>query len=174
MMNRQQKQQFVETLKTDFSDAQAAFFVGVRGLTVSQLQHLRNEVRTKGGKLKVAKITLMRRAIDELDVATNLSPLLKHQLAVIFAQKETPAIAKAVYEYSKQNNQLELVGGFLDSSVLDKHAVIKLASLPPKEVLLAQLCGTLNAPIAGLARVSTMLMLKLLFALKEIEKKKSS
>ncbi len=174
MMNHQQKQQFVETLKTDFSDAQAAVFVGVKGLNVSQIQVLRRQVRANGGTLKVAKITLMRRAIDSLDFAADLSPLLKHQLAVIFAQNESPAIAKALYEYSKENKKLEVVGGFLDTKILDKQAVIKLASLPSKEILLAQTCGTLKAPLSGLSCVLSMLILRLLFVLHQIEKKKSS
>merc|ERR1712146_502076 len=106
-------------------------------------------------------------AIDSLDIAADLSPMLKHQLAVVFAREEAPAIAKMVYEYSKKNKQLEVVGGLLESSVLDKQAVIKLASLPSKEVLLAHVCGTLNAPISGLARAMNMMVLKLLFALKE-------
>ena len=174
MMNRQQKQKFVETLKTDFSDAQAAFLVGVRGLNVSQIQGLRSQIRDKGGKLKVAKITLMRRAIDSLDFAADLSPLLKHQLAVVFVENESPAIAKVLYEFSKKNKQLEVVGGFLDAKVLDKQAIIKLASLPSKEILLAQVCATLKAPLSGLAVVLNMLILRLLFVLNQIEKKKSS
>lgn len=174
MMNYQQKQQFVEALTADFSTAQAAFLVGVQGLSVAEIQGLRRTVRTEGGSLKVAKITLMRRAIDSLEVATDLAPFLKHQLAVIFAQKESPAIAKALYEFSKKNKQLEVVGGFLDTKVLDKQAVIMLASLPSKEILLAQTLGTLQAPIVSLARVLNMLVLRLLFVLKQIEEKKSS
>jgi large subunit ribosomal protein L10 len=174
MMNRQQKEKFVETLKADFSDAQAAFLVGVRGLSVSQIQGLRAQVRQNGGKLKVAKITLMKRAIDDLACADDLNLLLKHQLAVIFAQSESPAIAKILQNYSKENSLFEVVGGFLDTRVLDKQAVMKLASLPSKEILLAQTCGTLIAPISGLATVLNMLILRLLFVLNQIEKKKSS
>ena len=81
-------------------------------------------------------------------------------------------MAKALNDFSKKNESLGLIAGCMDAQLLDKTAIVRIASLPSKEVLLAQLCGTLNAPLTSLVCGLNSMMTKLLIALKEVEKQK--
>ena len=173
-MNRQQKENVVEILKNSFETSQASFLVGYKGLNVAQVLKLRKQLRNQGASFKVAKVTLMKRVAHDVPSIGDLIPFFKDQVALVFAQHESPAIAKILYEFAKENKQLTVLGGCMDSVVLSKESVKILATLPSREILLAQVCGTLQAPISGLAHVLNMLILKLMFVLKKIEEKKAS
>lgn len=173
-MNRQQKEDVVETLKQDFETSQASFLVGYKGLNVAQVLKLRKQLRQQGGSFKVAKVTLMRRVASDVPSIEKLMPYFKDQVALVFAQSESPAIAKILYEFAKENQKLTIMAGCMDSVVLSKDSVKVLATLPSKEVLLAQVCGALKSPISGIVVVLNMLILRLLFVLKKIEEKKAS
>ncbi len=171
-MKRQQKQELVDQLHKSFSESQASFLVQYQSLTVAQMLQLRRNVRQTGGLLKVAKMRLVKRALDGVKCAQMLEPYCKGQLGVVFAFEEPPAVAKALYDFSKENEALKLIAGCLESQLLDVDAVIKIASLPSKKVLMAQLAGTIKSPITGFASVLRLLVQRLLFVLKEIENKK--
>ncbi|MGE0206263.1 MAG: 50S ribosomal protein L10 [Candidatus Babeliales bacterium] len=172
-MNRQEKKQMIDTLKNDFEKSNASFLVGYKGLTVSQLADLRKKLRPEGASLHVAKVTLMRRAIADIPVSNELSSLLGGQIAVVFAQKEVPSVAKVLSDFTKETETFSLIGGYFESSVLSQDSIKQLASLPSREVLLAQVCGTLKAPISKFAQVLNTILVRPLVVLKEIEKKKS-
>jgi large subunit ribosomal protein L10 len=171
-MNRQQKELVIKNLQESFNNSQASFIVGYQGMTVHQMQALRNQLREKGGKMQVAKARLMKRAVEGLEDAEQVRSFFKDQIALVFAENESPAIAKVLYEFSKENEALKLIIGRMDSQILNAQAVTRIASLPSREVLLGQVCGTLNAPIQGLASVLNTLVLKLLWTLKAVEKSK--
>ena len=173
-MNRQEKALVVDELKKDLLSSQASFVVVFRGLNVEKMQQLRSELRAKGGSLKVAKARLMKRAVGGEAGVSELSEFFKDQIGLVFADEEVAGVAKVLVDFSKENNALGLVTGYFDSRVVAKEKIAQIASLPPKEVLLAQLCGTLQAPISGLARALNMMILKLLFALKQIEDQKKN
>lgn len=166
-MNRQQKAEIVGSLKDSFSHSPASFLVGFQGLTVAQMQKLRSELRKQGGTLKVTKARLMRRAVDGLKGSEELAPFFKGQVGIVFA-KESPAVAKVLFEYAKNNEALKLVVGCLDEQLLNGASIARIATLPSKEVLLAQVCGTLQAPLAGCVRVLNMQIIRLLWTLKQV------
>lgn len=171
-MNRQQKALVIETLKKDFTDSKGSFFVGYRGLTVSQIRQLRSELRQNGGTLKVAKMRLVKRAIEGVEGADALNEYCKDQLGVVFVIDETSEVAKVLHQFSKKHKALRLVVCCLDSQLLDEKAIVRIASLPSKEVLLAQVCGAVKAPLAGFVQVLNVMILRLLWALKQIQDKK--
>jgi large subunit ribosomal protein L10 len=150
-MNRQGKEQVIESLKNDFAKSPASFVVSYKGLTVAQVQELRRSLNGKGGSLKVAKARLMKRAVSGLEGAQDLAPYLKEQIALVFSQKDPSAIAKALVDFAKNNDKLNVVAGSVDSKMMDKKTIQFFASLPSREILLAQLCGVLKAPVAKLA-----------------------
>jgi len=152
-MNRHDKEQIVQELKTDFSSREASFLVSYKGLSVAQVQTLRRKLRAHGGEFKVAKARLMKRAAEGVTGAEELSPYFKNQIALVFANKEVTPVAKILVEFSKENNALTLVVGCADKHLIELSEIKMLASLPSREILLAQLCGVLQAPIASLARV---------------------
>ena len=100
------------------------------------------------GMLKLQKFVLVKRAIEGMPGTDDLMPLLKDQVALVFADKESPAVAKVIYDFAKNNEKITVVGGFAASKVLAADTVKRIALLPSREVLLGQLSGILQAPIA--------------------------
>lgn len=175
-MNRQQKESVVELFHKDFLANKGTFFVSYTGLTVGQMQQLRRQLREKGGALKVAKMRLVKRALATVDGAEGLLSHCKNQLGVVFAydSAEVSGIAKTLSDFAKKNQALGLIVGCVDEQILDKTAIIRVASLPSKEVLLAQVCGTLNAPLTTFVYGLNSVLVKLVVALKEVEKQKQA
>lgn len=171
-MNRQQKESMVALLQENFSASQASFVVGVDGLTVEQLQSLRKQLRQEGGKLQITKVRIMKRATKENKAFECLDVFLKNQIGLVFVNKEIPSVAKLLCTFARQNEQLKVIGGCMDSSILDASMVDMVASLPSREVLLGQVAGTLQAPITALAYVLQQLIARLAYVLKAIEEQK--
>lgn len=171
-MNRQQKEATIQSLKERFSQSNAAFVVGYSGLSVVDMQKLRSELRKDGGILKIAKARLLKRAVGDLEDDSALTPYLKEQIGVVFASDEAPAVAKVLSMFSKSNKALQLVVGRLDGEVLDREGIMRIATLPSKEVLRAQLCRTLQAPITRLVFGLNMQIMQLLLVLKQVAEKK--
>jgi large subunit ribosomal protein L10 len=172
-MNRQQKVEVVNFLQDNFSKNAASFLIGFQGLTVGQLQKLRKELRESGSILKIAKARLVKRAIEDKDGGQDLLPFCKNQIGLVFADTDTPAAAKVLQQFSKEHEALKIIAGCLDSHLLDAASVVRIANLPSKDVLRAQLCGTLNMPMVSFVNVLNILILRLLWVLKKIEEKQS-
>jgi large subunit ribosomal protein L10 len=160
-MNRHEKESSIASLKEQFSKSQATFLVSYKGLTVMQLQKLRRAVRAEGGVVQVAKTTLMQRAVEGMGCADALAPYFKEQIALIFVGNEMPAVAKALKDFAKENEALGVVAGCADTTLMTSDMIMRIAALPSREVLLAQTCGTLKAPITKLACVLEALRQKL-------------
>lgn len=171
-MNRQEKAQVIESVKSGFEQSKAAFLVGYQGLTVKQLQSLRRELRAQGGSLQVVKARLMKRAASEVPSGKVLEPYFREQIGLVFASNESPAVAKVLHEFAKKNELLKLVAGSLGEQLLDSQAIVRIANLPSREVLLAQLCGTLQAPMTGLVSALNQVPLRLLWALNQYAQQK--
>lgn len=150
-MNRSQKEITVQELAQHFETNAGAFLVKVQGMTVNEIQSLRRGLRSCDSKVKVAKRRLVKIAIKDNEPARSLEPYLHDQIAVVFAPKDTAAAAKTIHDFTKKT-KLEIVVGLVESQLFDKDKVVRLASIPSREVLLAQLCGLLKAPVSALAR----------------------
>lgn len=150
-MNRSQKELLVQELKQDFQNNNSAFLIKIKGLTVNQAQTLRKGLRGCDSKMKVAKDRLVKIAIHDNASAQELNPFLKDQLAVVFVKKDSAAAAKVINDFTKLS-KLEIIVGLVESQIFDKDKIVRLASIPSREVLLAQLCGLLKAPVSSLAR----------------------
>lgn len=146
-MKKQHKQAAIENLEARFSSSQAAFLINYQGMTVAQLKALRFQLDDKGGSLKVAKNRLAKLALKGVSSCQGLDSLLVGQLAYVFSKGEITTVAKVLVDFAKKNDKLKVVAGCSESKVYDAKSVAVLASLPSREVLLAQLCGVLNAPV---------------------------
>lgn len=171
-MNRNDKEVLVESLRSNFSNSQASFLVKYKGLTVNQMQDLRKGLRTNDASLKVAKARLMKRAVDDIEGASQLSPYLHDQIGAVFATKSAPDVAKFLSGYAKENEAFQLLVGVIESKLYDAQSIQRIASLPSREVLLAQLCGTLQAPMTKTVTVLHLMIARLLFVLKQVEEQK--
>jgi large subunit ribosomal protein L10 len=170
-MDRQQKELVVSFLKKNFIGSQASFLVDFQGLSVNQMQNLRRELREKGGELKVAKARLIKRAVNG-EKSALLMPFCKDQIGVVFAEIEAPIVAKVLYDFSKKQESLRLIVGLLDSRLLNNQEIIRIASLPTREVLLMQVYWAMKMPIMHLATLLRMPVYKLLWLLQQLIEKK--
>ena len=148
-MNRHQKQEMVSFLQENFSQSPASFLLGVKGLTVEQMQYLRKSVRQEGGAVKVAKNTLLTIASQENEAAQQMQPYFQGQVAIVFAHDEPIQVARAIKESQKEAPAIEIKAGVVESKFADASRVEFFASLPPREQLLAQFCGALKAPLSA-------------------------
>lgn len=151
-MNRTEKSAAVAEVKELFSKANGAFLVNYQGLSVNALRTLRLKLRAEGAVFKVTKARLMKLAVNDDVVGKDFGTTFKNQVGLVFAMQEVPNVAKTIVEFSKTNVALGVVSGVFEARLMAKNDVIFLASIPPREVLLAQVAGSLQAIIAGLAR----------------------
>ncbi len=151
-MKTEQKNHVVESLRNDFSASEACFLVGVQGLSDAQLKKLRKNLTNKA-KIHVAKNTLSKIAIRDMEGVKELSPFFKNQIAVVFVKQEVPTVAKELHTLSKENEKFTLLAGYFDNQVIDQNTIKHIATIPSKEVLIARLCGLLKFPAARLAYV---------------------
>ena len=172
-MNRQQKEAVVTDFKKMFDQSQASFLVNYKGLNVKDLSSLRQSLRENGGKLKITKARLMKIAAGDAEGVDSFKESFKDQVGMVFASQEVPAVAKQLVSFAKDHAALEIVSCFFESKVLSGAEIEFLASLPSKDVMLGRLAGTLQAPIAGFARVLSSVILQLPYALKAVADKKT-
>ena len=145
-MPRPEKVQAVAEIKEQIEGARAVYLTEFRGLTVSQLQTLRRALRDTGADYKVVKMTLAKRAADELGIE-GISEHLVGPTALTFAHDDAVATAKALKDASKENENLVLKAGIMSGDILLPEQVSKLAEIEPREVLLAKIAGGAKAPL---------------------------
>lgn len=150
-MNREQKAACVADLQERFKNAKLALLAEYRGLTAGQLDELRRDVRAARGVYRVAKNTLARRAVADID-ARKIGPLLTGPTALVFASEDPLIVAKVVVRFAKENEALSVKGGLFEGEYLTSDAVKELAELPSREELLAMLLRVLQAPAVQLLR----------------------
>jgi len=149
-VNKNDKQRIVEELHTAWSESTAAVVTEYRGLTVSQMGDLRRSLHQADVSLQVVKNTLARRAAEGTDFKV-AEELFKGPVAIAFG-KEPVGMAKAIADFAKANEAMVIKGGVLDGKMIDVAGVKALASLPSREVLLAKMLGSMQAPISGFVR----------------------
>lgn len=150
-MPAQKKIDAVRSLETKLRANQVIVATGYRGLTAGQMTQLRRELRAKGVEYHVVKNTLARRAAAAAG-KPGLAQLLSGPTALALGAGEIATGPKALGDFIRTSRlPLQVLGGLLDSLVLDTKGVERLATLPPREVAVAQLLGTLQSPLAGLA-----------------------
>ncbi|MEI6100674.1 MAG: 50S ribosomal protein L10 [Eubacteriales bacterium] len=167
------KEAIVEDIKEKFEQAKSIVLLDYRGLTVEQVTLLRDQMRSAGIEYKVIKNTMLTRAANELGIP-GTEELFKGPTAVAFGLTDAAAPAKILVEFIKKVKKTEIKGGLLEGKVMDLDQIKYLAELPPREVLLAKLLGTLNAPASNLVGVLSGLPRALVCALNAIKEQKEA
>jgi large subunit ribosomal protein L10 len=150
-MNRDQKAAVVDEIAEQIKSSQAVFAVDYRGISVAQAADLRARLRETGTRFRIVKNSLTERAADQAG-AEGLKPLLDGPTALAFVTGDAAVAAKALNDAARTLHTLEFKGGLMDSAALSAADVVAIARLPAREVLHAQLVGTIAAPITGLVR----------------------
>jgi large subunit ribosomal protein L10 len=150
-LNRSEKQAVIDEVTGLAAKAQTLVMAEYRGITVADMTKLRNDARSKGVTLSVLKNTLARRAVagSAFDV---VSDQMTGPLIYGFST-DAVAAAKVVADFAKTNDKLVIRGGAFSGKALDVNGVKQLANIPSREVLMAQICGLLQSPMARAARV---------------------
>jgi large subunit ribosomal protein L10 len=151
-MKRAEKVESVELLQDEFGKASVTVLAEYRGLTAIQMNKVRKAVRDADGTCRVAKNRLARRAVADSRNA-GLGDKLTGPLALFIGFKDPVAVAKVAVKLSEEFPKLEIKGALLDGQVIPAADVKALADLPPKEVILGQLLGLLQAPATQLVRL---------------------
>ena len=147
----EQKKQIVADLIETFKSSQAGVLVDYRGLTVEEDTNLRRKLREAGVEYKVVKNTLTRFAAKEVGL-DGLDEPLNGPTSLAVSKDDPVAPAKVIAEFAKENECLKIKAGFLDGAVISLEEVTKLAKTPSRDTLIANIMGSLNAPISNLVR----------------------
>lgn len=162
----------VEEIKDKFGRSIAAILTDYRGLNVSEITELRRKLKEQEVEYKVVKNTLTKIAIEDFDY--NLDEFLAGPTAVAFSYEDPVAPAKILVDFSKTHKQLEIKAGVIEGKFAGMDIIDKLAKMPPKEQLLANVVGAVQSPLYGLVGVLQGTINNLVYTLQAVHDKKAS
>ncbi len=148
----EQKKAIVDSLADKLSHAASGVLVKYEGITVEQDTKLRAAFRAAGVEYTVVKNTLISKACDKVGLEA-LKTELNGMNAIAISENDPIAPAKILKEYAEKIEKFEIRGGVLDGAVVDAATVNELADIPPKEVLIAKLLGSMQSPLYKFAYV---------------------
>ena len=146
----EQKKQVVSEITDKLKQAQSVVLIEYRGLTVEKVTELRNKYREAGVDYKVYKNTLMKFAFDELGY-NEIDAQLEGPNAVAIGYNDAVTAAKITNDFAKLNDSVVIKAGIAEGKVMTADEMKVLASIPPREALIAQLAGVLQGNIRNLA-----------------------
>jgi len=165
-----EKVAIVAEVREKFQSSEAVVLTEYRGLNVTDLAVLRNAMRDAGGEYKVYKNSLVRFAAKELDL--EIEELLVGPTAIAFTgtrpdgkDGDPVSVAKALANFSKDNENLVIKGGMLDGKLLTTDEIVALSKIAPREELLAKLAGGMAAPMQQMAGLLKAVPQKFAYAL---------
>jgi large subunit ribosomal protein L10 len=180
-MTREEKAQVVAELKEVIGRSTGMYFTDFEGLTSGQTTALRSELRKAGVSFKVAKNTLIKRALDESGrLSPELSAALVNQTGVAFGFDDPVAPARVLKDFIDKNratptseDKPSLKMAYVDGTVYPGKDLKKVAALPTKKEVIASILGSLEAPMSGLVGVLGALQRDIVYIMDAIEKKKA-
>jgi len=149
-LNRNQKAAVIDEVAAEINGADAVFAVDYRGISVPQAAELRSRLRDADASFRIVKNTLTLRAADKAG-AEGLKELLAGPTAMTFVRGDAAAAAKALRDFRRANNLLELKGGWMNGAPIGAGEIDAIAQLPSRDVLYGRLVGMVASPLTGLA-----------------------
>jgi large subunit ribosomal protein L10 len=170
-LNRDEKAAVVADLSHRFAKAKIAIVSDYRGLTVSGFEQLRRELKKNGAEIRVAKNTLLRKAIEGTPFEV-MSADLKGTTAITVSYADPVVPAKILTEFAKNHAELQIRSGVLDGKALTVDDLKALSILPSREVMLATVLSVMMAVPTSFVRVLNAVPLSFLYTLQAIKEKK--
>lgn len=152
MLSKTKKTEILKDLKDKVARQKAMVFVDFTGLKVKDISRLRKELKKNQNEMKVAKKTLLNLALKDKNLEI-VKDKLAGEVALIFGFGDEVSSAKTVYQFSKTNPALKILGGFLENKFKEIEEIVALAQLPSREELLARLVGSIASPMSSFVRV---------------------
>lgn len=170
--NREKKEKIVARLSEKLGRAKALVFTDYQGMTHKQLEDLKKALKAADADLVVAKNTLLKLALNQVRLGQNMEEL-QGPTATLFSYSDVIAPLKEIAKSIKLLKLPAIKFGILDDKLLAEADVLRLSTLPSREILIAQVIGGIKAPIYGLHRALNWNLQKLVLTLKAIEKNKT-
>ena len=172
MITKDKKRKIVEELLENITKAKAIYFTAFSGLNVSKISQLRNNLHQAETKAKVVKKTLadlsFQKAGFDLDIL-NKKNQFNNSIMFEFAFGDPILSAKTIWQFSKQNKNLKILGALMDGKTLKAEEVVQLAQISSREVLLGRLVASLASPIRNFNYVLNGNMTKLTYVLNALQ-----
>jgi large subunit ribosomal protein L10 len=149
---RAQKEQLLSAFSDRMNRSQSVVFVSTTGIKVGEIEMMRDSLFEQGLQFQVAKNSILKLALQELKLEVP-QDILDQPLALIYSYDDAVAGPKQTAAFKKEVEALTVLGGIADGTFINPAQVDAYAKIPSREQLLAQLVGTLNAPISGLVNV---------------------
>ena len=147
---KQKEEEEVKKLAEKIKDAKLVLLADYRGINVADVTELRKKLRGINAEYNVIKNNTTKRALEACNIE-GIEEFLEGPTAVVIAKEDYLGAAKAIYEYSKNNDFYKIKVGVIDGKVVSAEELITLAKLPSRETLIAQLAGALLGNISKLA-----------------------
>ena len=144
MMNKEQKKNYLTEMTANFENSEAVLVTHYQGLTVKQLDELRKQMRKHGIQFKITKNRITKLALEKTK-CKDLANLFTGPTAVALS-KDAISTAKILTKFSKENNNLKILGGIMGKEILDVAAVANVATLPTLDEARAKIIGILRSP----------------------------
>lgn len=151
--SREFKEKQIADLSDGIDRAKAAVFVDYKGLKVKESEELRKQLRDLSVDFKVVKNSLFKIVLKKKNISVT-DEILDRPLAIAMGFSDEAVPARALNEFAKKHETLEIVGGILEHEFIDEAKVKYLASLPSREQLYAKLLGTFTAPMSSFVNVA--------------------
>ena len=171
-MNRDEKAAIISDLNESFNRAKFAVVADYCGLKVSQLQNVRIELRKCNSEIRIAKNTLLKKAVEDTGNSC-LADDFSGTTAIVMAYADPVNPAKVLAKFAEENEKFIIRSASLDGEKITTDGLVALSKLPSREVLLGQLLSVMNAVPTGLVRVLSGVPRNFLYALQAISDKKS-
>ena len=173
MITRKEKEGMGDQIARELEQAELIIATDYRGLNVAALNDLRRQLKAEQCKYKITKNTLTRLACRKARLEA-LEPLLEGPTALAYTSADPVAAARVFLKFTKENEILNIKGGLLDGQALPPSQIKALGEIPPREVLLSQICRGFQAPIYGLASVLHGNLRRLVYALDAVRRQKET
>jgi large subunit ribosomal protein L10 len=151
MMNKEQKQIYIKEMTSQFENSKAVLVTHYQGLTVKQLDELRKRMREHGIIFKITKNRITKLALEK-SKCKDLSNLFTGPTAVAFSEDAITS-AKILTKFSKENENLKILGGIMGTDILDVDGVKNVATLPTLDEARAKIVGILRSPAQKIASI---------------------
>jgi len=164
----------VENIKKIFMKNEGIIFTDHSGLKAQDAVDIRDKLIETDAYLKIIKNTLGLIAARDVFSDIDLEGILSGPTSIVIAEKDIVSTAKIVKEFSKELKALNIKAGILDNKFIDADSIEKIADLPSREVLLAQIVTAIQAPISGLVNTLSGITRNLVMVLDAVRSKKEN
>lgn len=166
----EQKKKVIGEIKEQITSATVVILTDYRGMSVKEVTDLKTKLLKDNSQYKVYKNTLIERALPE--ASSSLKEFLIGPVAILLGFEDPILPTKSLVSFIKENEKPKILGGLIDSRILNEKEINKLAKLPSKEELIAKVVWGVKSPLSGLVNVLQGPIRKLAYALQDLKSKK--